>query len=367
MKKNFLLASLIVTLSGCSLFSDDKAEVSARYAYVETTQQAGIKLPDGADSPQYSDEFRVPELGGKAPRNALGENLDIVSPRLVLPVVTGSRVVAGSREAVVEFDQVDDSQPLDVTIWNSLIGFLDDRGIGVVDFDNEQQALKTDWMIIEPEDDSPWYSWNTTERSVGQRFEFRLDVKPHGRSASLFVDLVDYLETVDENVKAEISSAEERRNEIDILNNVISHYESLLRIADARRLKQIQTGVAMQMGFNANGDAAFIVESNYDVAWPRMLLVLRKLGFNVKDLDKSTGLIFVSYAGSDEGWWSGLFGGKEELRIDKTDYRIFASPQGDVTSVTWKDAENNVLTAKTITEIFDPFATVMAQDDLDIQ
>ena len=34
----------------------------------------------------------------------------------------------------------------------------------------------------------------------------------------------------------------------------------------------------------ADGDAAYIVEAKYDVAWPRMLLVLRKLGFDVKDL-----------------------------------------------------------------------------------
>lgn len=367
MNKKVLLASLVVALGGCSLFDDEQADVSTRYQYIKSTQQAPLKLPENAESPRYTDEYRVPDLGGNAQRTEFGEVLDISSPSLVLPVVSGSRVVAGTREAVVQFDQVDDSQPLDVAIWNSLINYLDDRGIGVVDFDNDNQTLKTDWMIIEPEDDSPWYSWSKTERSIGQRFEFKLDVKPHGRSAELYVNLVDYLETIEDEVKAEISDAQTRRNEVDILNSVISHYETQLRIADARRLKQIQTGVDMQLGFNANGDSAYIVDANYDVAWPRLLLVLRKLGFNVKDLDKSTGLIFVSYAGTDDGWWSGLFGGKDELPIEKKDYRIIASPQGGVTSVTWKDAENSLLSAKTITEIFDPFAAVMAEDNLDIQ
>lgn len=354
-------------MSGCSLFSDDQPEVEAKYQYTQATQIGALKLPEGAEAPQYKDEFYVPEVGDNAPRDQIGEKLDIASPKLVLPLVTGSRVVAGSREAVVQFDQVDDSQPLDVTIWNSLIGYLDERGIGVVDFDKDAQTLKTDWMIIEAQDDSPWYSWTTTDRSIGQRFEFKLDLKPHGRAAELNVELVDYLETVDNDVIAEISDFQSRRNEIDILNSVISHYETQLRVADARRLKQIQTGVGMELGFNANGDSAFIVKANYDVAWPRFLLVLRKLGFNVRDLDKSTGLIFVTYGGSEEGWWSSLFSDQEELPLDKKGYRIYTSAQGDVTSVTWKDAENNVLSAKTITEIFTPFATIMAQDNLDIQ
>lgn len=365
MKKNLLALPIVLSIASCSMF-DDEQTVEPEYQYINVVEQQPIKIPAGADTPEYSDKFRVPHLGGKAPLDMLGEKLSVYSPALVLPLVTGSRVIDGSREAVVQFDQVDDSQPLDETIWNSLINYLDERGIGVVDFDKDSQKLKTDWMIIEGEQDSPWYSWSKTERSVGQRFEFALEVKPHGRAASLFVKLVDYLETVNDEVIGEISDDATRRHEIDVLNSVISHYERQLRIADARRLKQIQQGVRMELGFNANGDAAYIVSADYDIAWPRLLLVLRKLGFNVKDLDKSTGLIFVSYSGNDEGWWDSMFSDNEELELDKKDYRIFISRQGDVTSMTWQDEENNTLTAQEISAIFEPFAQVMATDDLDI-
>lgn len=363
--RTILFFSSVSLLSGCSLWQDEQT-VEPEYQYITASQQGALIVPDGANEPRYGNDFAIPQLGDNAPINQLGDKLDIASPKLVLPLVTGSRVLEGSREAVVQFDKVNDSEALDTTIWNSLIGYLDERGIAVVEFDKDNQKLKTDWMVIEANQDSPWYSWNTTDRSIGQRFEFSLDMKPHGRSASLFVKLVDYLETINEDVIADISNDQVRRNEIEVLNHVISYYEKQLRIADVRIARRIQAGVALEMGFNADGDAAYLAAADYEVTWPRLLLVLRKLGFNVKDLDKSTGLIFVTYTGGDEGWWDSLFGDSEQLPIDAQDYRIYVREQGGKTSLTFKDEENNLLTASTISDMFPAFAEIMSTKDLDI-
>lgn len=355
----------VILLSGCSTVTS-RETASGDFNYVSESSKVSLVIPENVDTPRFSGEFDIPNLGDNAPRNFIGGQLKISSPKLVLPLVTGSRITEGNREAVVSFDQVDDSQPLDTTIWNSLINFLDEQGIGVVEFDKASQRLVTDWMIIEDEEETPWYSWTTTERSVGQRFEFVLDLKAHGRTASLKVILKDYLETIGEDVIADLDDESVRRNEIEILNSVISHYEKQIRIADVRRLRQIQDGFEMELGFNPNGDAAYIVDAQYSVAWPRLLLVLRKLGFDVKDLDASNGLLFVTYKGADDGWWSGLFGGDEDLPIDKSDYRLQVQQQGEKTSITFMDTDNEPLSAKIITDLYEPIATVMATENLDI-
>lgn len=361
------LSALTLILQGCALWQDEESRtVDPEYPYVDSRQASIIKIPEGAKDPEYSREYSIPDIAAAAESGDVGESLDIASPKLVLPVVTGSRILEGSREAVVQFDQVNDEVPLDTAIWNSLISYLDERGIGVVDFEKDEQKLKTDWMIIEVNDDSPWYSWTKTDRTVGQRFEFNLDVKPHGRSATLYSKLVDYLETVDQDVIADIPDAMVRRNEIEVLNSIISHYEKQLVFADIRKIRQIQTGIPTELGFNADGDAAFLVSENYDVTWPRLLLVLRKLGFNVKDLDKSTGLIFTTFAGSEGGWWDSLFSSTAELPIEKADYRILVNEQGGKTSITFKDENNDALSASVISEMFTSFANVMKTDDLDI-
>lgn len=367
LQRSALLAalSLSMTISGCAFWKDDQ-NIDPSYPHVNAQRGKELRLPDGKASPRFQDEYAIPEVGANAESGPLGRDLDISSPRLVLPVVSGSRILEGSREAIVQFDQVRDDVPLDTAIWNSLISYLDERGIAVVDFDKSQQRLKTDWMLIEDDGDSAWYSWTKTERTVGQRFEFTLDVKPHGRSATLFVTLVDYLETVDEEVVADISSHQARKNEVEVLNDVISHYEKQLQLADFRKARQIRTGIPIELGFDADGDPAYLVDANYDVAWPRLLLVLRKLGFNVKDLDKSTGMVFVTYAGVDEGWWSSLFSSTSDIGLEETDYRIQVNEQGAKTSISIRDANNEPLTASTISEIYPAFERVMTTDDLDI-
>ncbi|GAB5380603.1 MAG: outer membrane protein assembly factor BamC [Aliiglaciecola sp.] len=356
----------IGTLSGCTTL-EERQRANGGYDYVDAKQSERYQVPSDVDTPFIKSDFDIPDIGSEAPQDLIGDKITVVSPALVLPLVTGSHVEEGLKEATVWFDKIDDSQPLDTTIWNSLISFLEERNIGIVDFDPEKQTLVTDWMIIDEDEEGGWFNWTSTDRSIGRRFEFSLDLKPHGRTAKLRTELRDYLETVGDNVIADLNSEQERRNEVDILNQVISHYEKQVRIEDIKRIRQIRSGFEMEMGFNNKGEPAYVVDGDYDLVWPRLLLVLRKLGFNVKDLDKSNGLLFVNYGGEQSSWWEGWFTSSEEkLELDKTDYRIQVNKQSGKTAVTLLDNESNPFEANKVTEIFPTFARVMASDDLDI-
>jgi len=133
--------------------------------------------------------------------------------------------------------------------------------------------------------DNNWYSWSKSERTVGQRFEFTLDKKPHGRTASLSVELVDYKERFDDQSSEVTKARDKRRNEVDVLNRVVKNYEFETKVADVKRFRQIREGLQMELGFDSDGEPAFIVDADYEITWPRLLLVLRKLGFDVKDYD----------------------------------------------------------------------------------
>ena len=363
-----IVASIGLTcLSACTTVQERQSS-NSNFDYVQEPEAKIYQVPDGLHKPVLTDDYTIPQVGPDAPAGLVGEKVTIMSPALVLPLVSGSHIEEGMKEATVWFDQIDDSQPLDTTIWNSLINYLEEQGIGVVNFDKEKQTLVTDWMIIETtEEDGSWYSWTTTERSVGRRFEFNLEVKPHGRTAALHATLKDYLETYGEEVIAELDAEQQRRNEVDVLNQVIGHYEHQIRVADARRLREIRRGLSMELGFDRNGDSAYMVDGEYDVVWPRLLLVLRKLGFNVKDLDKSTGLLFVTYGQAEESWWSGLFSSNDdELNLDKDDYRFQVNKAGNKTSITLMDEDSEPFEVTKVTELFDSFARVMAANDLDI-
>ncbi len=367
MKRTLAIASSVamVVLAGCSSQIDRKT-ASGSYEYLKTKEVKLLEVPSELETPTFSRDFEVPALGPKADPSLVGKSLAVRSPALVLPLVTGSHVEEGKNSATIWFDQVDDSQPLSQAIWNSLLSFLDEQGIGVDRFSPEEKVLVTDWIVIKKEIEGPWYSFIDEESEIGERFEFKLDVKPHGRSAALTVDLKDYMQTINGDVVSEVSTIEERREEVEVLNQVIGHYEYQIQLAETRRIARIRQGIQTEMGFNDDGDAAYIVEAQYDVAWPRMLLVLRKLGFDVKDLDKSNGLLFVTYNGDQGSWWNGLFSSDDNL-LKKGEYRLKVARAGaDRTSVTFMNNESVPFEANQVSDLYSAFAEVMSEDNLDI-
>jgi outer membrane protein assembly factor BamC len=369
MTPKFFACSLIslAILTACSSV-EDREVASGGFSYLKNEVGQQIKIPTDIDSPEFNDTYKLPSLGKEAPRDVVGEKLSILSPALVLPLVTGSHVEEGSKSATVWFDKIDDSQGLDTTIWNSLLAFLENQGIGVQSFDKEKQQLISDWMIInEGEEDDSWYTWSKSERSVGQRFEFNLELKPHGRIASLSVDLIDYKEKQTVQGPESTTPRDARRQEVDILNQVIDHYEREIRLATAQRIQKIRQGLPMELGVDEDGDSAYMVDAEYEIAWPRLLLVLRKLGFDVKDYDQSTGLLFVKYNGSDAGWWSSLWS-KDPYALDLStdEYRIKVTDLDTKTSITLLDNESVAFPVNKMTDLFSTFSRIMAADDLDI-
>ena len=90
------------------------------------------------------------------------------------------------------------------------------------------------------------------------------------------------------------------------------------------------------------------------------------MGFDVKDLDQSTGLLFVQYTGPEQAWWGNLFGASKGLQIDKEDYRLKVSDVGEKTAVTFMNGESTPFDTKLITEVFAPFKEYMGTENLDI-
>ena len=367
--KSNVIALIVITaslLTACSSL-EEREVASGSFDYVKEQPGQKMKIPDDVDTPNFNDAYKLPDLGEKAPINAMGKNLSVLSPSLVLPVVAGSHIEEGSKNATVWFDQVDDSQPLDTAIWNSLIRFLEAEGVGVELFDKDKQRLITDWVVIDESKDSSWYSWSTSQRSVGQRFEFTLNKKTHGRTAALSVELVGYKEKLDPQSTEITEAKDRRRNEVDVLNRVVKNYEFETKVANVKRYRKIREGLQMDLGFDSDGEPAFVVDADYDVTWPRLLLVLRQLGFDVKDYDKSNGLLFVKYNGAEDGWWSNIWSSdNNELDLDTEEYRVKVVGVGKKTSVTLLDDESNPFPVNKLTDLYPTFSKTMSADDLDI-
>jgi outer membrane protein assembly factor BamC len=346
---------------------EDRQVATGSFEYLKEQPGQLINIPQGIDTPIFNDAYKLPNLGEQAPRDTLGKELSVMSPSLVLPVVRGSHVEEGSKDATVWFDQVDDSQPLDKSVWDSLIRYLETQGVDIESFDKEKQTLISDWIVFNESDNDSWYDWSKSERSVAQRFEFSLNKRPHGRTAGLSVALLEYKEKLSSNGPEIIETKDRRRNEVDILNKVVEHYEFETKVADVKRYREIRQGLDSELGFDSDGEPAFMINADYDIAWPRLLLVLKTLGFDVKDYDKSNGLLFVQYKGVDDGWWDNIWSNNDQnFDLDEDEYRVKVLEVGQKTSVTLLDNESKPFPVNKVTDLFQTFSKTMSADDLDI-
>ena len=361
----FTICALLL-VGGCSN-PGSRERTSGDYDYMNVKQkELALKVPDELEEPIRSNQYDLPILQSQSNQKPLlGKDIRISSPRLVLPLVAGSHVEEENEGATVMFDQVDDEQTLDKTIWNKVLSYLEQRNIGVENFDPQSNVLTTDWVVTTTKVDSRWYQFTDEYIEQAQKFKLSLNVAPHGRTASLTNEIIAYIDENGNSALASLDAISQRTNEVEFLNKIIEEYDFGVRLALSERLAKIRDGFSSELGFNADGDSAIVVNATYSNAWPRLLLVLRKMGFDVIDLDQSSGIMFVLYNGQDSGFWSGLFADKE-LLLKKDNYRIFVQSAGQKTTVTFKDNDSVTFDARQTSDIFDVFKEYMASDNLDI-
>ncbi|MBT1449594.1 outer membrane protein assembly factor BamC [Glaciecola sp. XM2] len=363
MKSHIMLSLCAVAALTACTSSETRKQVSGNLDYLEVETAEALKVPSDLQPPSMSNRYELPQLQSEL--NIKGTEISIASPRLVLPLVNGSHVEEGSAGAEVLFDQLNDNEPLSKTIWDTVLSYLELNEVSVESFDQQKNELYTGWVVTQEELESNWYEFGSEFTENAKRFKLSLELAPHGRTAALKAELVEFIDADGSSLLPQLSVFEERAERVDFLNNIIAEYDVGIRLEQSQRLALIRDGFSSKLGFNPNGDPAFVVDAAYENAWPRLLLVLRKMGFDVIDMDQSSGLMFVKYNGQEESWWSGFFS-EEELQLEKVNYRLAIESVGEQTAITFKDSENVPFDAQTVTDLFEPFADYMAQENLDI-
>lgn len=363
MKQTIFLSLLaLIALAACSS-SDTRKQATGNFDYLEVGEAQMLQVPEDLTRPPISNRFELPPVNSK--HNILGPEVLVESPRLVLPLVSGSHVEEGSAKATVMFDQVNDSKALDAEVWDTVLGYLELNNIAVESFERDDNILVTDWVVSRKNVDSSWYDFNDEVIEQARKFRLTVDLAPHGRTAALNVEKIAFIDENGESKLANISPFELRENEVNFLNYIIQEYDFGIRLAQNQRIEMIREGFNSELGFNPDGEPAFVVDAIYANTWPRLLLVLRKMGFDVIDLDQSSGLMFVKYNGPDTSWWDGMFV-DEELDLEKINYRLLVEAVGEKTVITFKNTDNEAFEAKQATDLFSVFSDYMAEENLDI-
>ncbi len=363
--------SLIVTALSVCLLSGCASKVERRIAsgstdYATLPNVTTTKVPAELQQPVVAPDYAIPQLE-TSPDAIYGRKLPVVSPSLVLPLARGTYITEELTDTSVIFDKLDTDLRVEELVMLHIDAHFSRAGIAYTQPELNELRIVTDWIVTYEDADASWYDFTTASTEVGRRFELLINPAAHGRSATLTVNLIDLVVANGADLSETIDPFIKRDFEVQMINAVIQQFASQQIQDDENRIAQIRSGINSELGFDANGDSAIIINAQYDITWPKFQLVLRKLGFDVKDLDKSTGLLFVKYQGLDESWIKGLFGSTKELPLEKTDYRILIKKLTDEkSSVTFMDDQSKSLTPLLVSDIYPAFAEVLGQNELDI-
>ncbi|AZQ10705.1 Outer membrane protein assembly factor BamC precursor [Shewanella khirikhana] len=352
---------LVALAAGCST-PMERRQANGNDEYVNADVAAPLKIPAGLKSPNYSREYDIPSMGSRANPELVGKALDIRPPLQVLPMAEGTRVEEGSDNIKVIVESFDNSLDLKQEIFGLLKDYLVGRQVEIVKEDYATGTLETGWIENqEVLDTSLWGSDKVF--TLKQRYRYQVEVRPHGRTGAITIDLVDHQESYDgDDIQTSLSADDKRRYTIDMLNSSIAYMAVKREQAiKAKRVREsLGIGVELVDG-EAEGDAYYLAKGDYNQVWNRLRIVLPEMGFEIADMDSSKGLYFLNY-NDDSGFWSSLWG-DAKLDLEKGTYKLKlteASPGSSELHIL--DKEDKPLADEKVAQIYRAMSELMKED-----
>ena len=355
----FYFSVLSFTLSACSNVDNKRAQ--GDFDYAKKQEPTEFVVPENLDKPAAQQEFLISnKINQQGP---VGKNMDIRAPSLVLPIAASSRVVADSNEAIIWFDKVLEDKDLLVFIKDSLISQLisDDVSYDTVKLSTpSDDNLKGKTEVYE----SHWYhnevetGWLFTdiELSTSMRFRYEFYIKPHGRSVSLKVSLIDYMKTDHDGGTKMIDPIDQQRAEMAMLNEIIAQVDYNYRLEQRENRLMRADQKLVTIGQNKVSEAAYVVEMSLDNLWDNMPIFFEKHGCTIIDLDESNKIYYVDFTKHNISMWESIWGDERPV-IDISDakYQFVLTALDDKnqkTSVTIYNSDGEPLSLEVLERIF---------------
>ncbi|MAA61529.1 outer membrane protein assembly factor BamC [uncultured Idiomarina sp.] len=348
------VAAVVVT--GCS--SVEKERASGGFEYVNIQPTASLNIPDGLEKPEKGTQYQIPDTNiAPAP---VGYKVNIMAPQQVRPIGLGSRVLETETETRVYFDIVDG-------MGDSVTEFVRQAAFDVLERRDIQwekvgdNRWLTEQMTVQQtiEGDSGFFGFGGESDSDLERtfrYELTQETESHQRSTALRVDVNDFTQVIG-GEEQEVAPLVVRNLEADLLNAIISEVNRKQQLAVAR---EKAAGIETSLSKAAEGHSVFIVEDNFEQAWPLVNLALQNIGFEVEDLNRETGTYFVEYSEPGSGFL--FIGGDdyEDLGIAEGEYEFRLLEDGENTSVTVYQGEE-IVSDEWINQVFEAFKNAVKQ------
>ena len=342
--KSSIAASVL--LAGCSMFDGSQGDATAPQRSVES-----IKVPAGLQQPARPGQFDIPAT------DAAVADVEIKAPSLVLATASSSRVEEGERLARVWFDRNDFTGDLIPFLQHALTAQFAEQGVSLQQTDEKGLEYTTGW--IKRSDETGFWFWKSTSETEQARFKLLFEPRPHGRSTSLTVTMLEHEYFVAEN---KLAGREAHRQEVALLNQIIDRVgKEEIAVALANKAKA--PDVSVEPGLDSDGNPALLSSQSVDVVWSQLEAVFTALNLTVTDMNRSSFTYYLDYQKPEQGFWSSIWGNDAPIQLPLQDgeYQLVLKRNNNGTAMTIQNSSGEALSADMVLALHDPFVQAVRQ------
>ena len=371
----FYLSLLALSLTACGSVNNKQAQGS--FEYQHKPEANDLVIPANLSKPQQAKDFFVTDkINHQGP---IGEDMDIRAPSLVMPVAASSRVVEESGVAIIWFDKVIEDKDLlefiervvkeqlaedavtytyveedtEVTLSKVIEGATSLKETSIKREGIKTAIIESDWYHNEI--DAGWI-FTDIQLSKSVRFRFQLLAKSHGRSVSLRVSLIDFLQTDEKGGSKTMDPIDKQRAEKAMLNELIAAVDYNYRVQQREDRLTRANQKLVTIGKNIEEEEAYVIEMGLEDLWGNMPLFFEKHGFTITDLNEDKKIYYVDFVKPETSVWDSIWGDDVPV-IDVNDegYQFVLAPIDDTnqkTTVTIYRADGEPLNLEALERIF---------------
>ncbi|WP_448211491.1 outer membrane protein assembly factor BamC [Colwellia sp. MEBiC06753] len=357
-RRSICLSILALSVASCSSVRNNQASGDFDYATAEDPKP--LTVPSALAKPNYHDEYQVD--GNKVIDGPIGKDVDVRAPSLVLPIAASSRIETGSDQAIIWFDKVLEDRDLKTFINEAVKEFLTEQQVAVISESDDGLTLVSDWFHDE---ESSGIIFENIDVAESKRFQFNLTTKPHGRSVSLQVTMIDYMKTDALGATKKADIIDQHRAEMALLNAVTAKVDEKYRKQqrDNRLLRASQKLVSI--GENPEAEAAYIIEMESSLLWSNLPIFFERYGFTIYDLNEDKQIYYVEFAKPSVSLWDKIWGEDTPIvELENQRYQFVLSELEQQTALTIYDEEGAALTQETLEFIFPVMEPALSFRDL---
>lgn len=345
--KKLLVVFSLTSLSACSYFYSEEGLIKdTSYDYLNARQTKGLEIPAPLVQEDKANYALVPRIGEKANKTQLSKNMKFSAPVQVLAVLDNVRLDKRASSPAVFIQEKKEF------IWMSLLDLFQSNEITPAIIDRDSYYMNTGWMAVDER--GVWLGVEGREEVDEFRAKYDIQIKPGNRNgdARLEVSRVRAQKINDDTDDWE-DVPSYWQDSAEMLNLIISHYDEKVSERDREIRSRTVAGFDVELGTDSENNSALIASADKEKVWENLPKVLEAVNLMISDKDRRLMTYFLKYEKAEQGFFASLFSSETaELPIEEGNYQVSLSDNGELTAITFKDAQGAPLDSSQLVKLY---------------